>query len=60
MIVKHQTLVKDLSHLDQAEYQSIVLNKLNEDGWELVNIVGNFAYLKRINPQWLASQRADR
>lgn len=56
MAVMYQSLVRDLGHLDTAEYRTVILNNLNEEGWQLVNVVSNFAYLVRINPEWIAEQ----
>jgi hypothetical protein len=52
-----QTFVKDISpDIHSAEGQNAILMHFCNQGYELVNVCGNFAYFKRLNPEWLELQ----
>ena len=54
-----QTFVKDFSpDIHDAEGQNAILMHFCNQGWELINVQGRFAYFKRVNREWIAREEA--
>lgn len=54
-----QTFVKDVGpDIHDAEGQNSILTHYCEQGWELVSVQGQYAYFKRVNPEWVRREEA--
>lgn len=55
-----QTFIKDIApDIHDAEAQNAILMHFCEQGWELVNVQGRYAYFKRPSPEWIAWKEAE-